>query len=117
MNKKENTFVKEFLTDSEDTGRFKVTSARTGKTYFVEPIGADRPADWGSINPATGDMMVKKGWGKNRGSIDKGDSMITEENGFDDIHELTAGTSPLSYIEELDKKYPDAEVLGTFIPE
>jgi hypothetical protein len=96
----------QFLTNTEDTGRHIITSTRTGKTYFIEPIGMDRPADWGSVNPATGDMMVKKGWGKNRGSVDKNESLITEENGFEKIHEIGPGESPYSKIEELDSKYP-----------
>lgn len=28
-----------FLTDTSDSGRFIVKSKRTGKTYYVEPIG------------------------------------------------------------------------------
>lgn len=96
----------QFLTNTEDTGRHIITSTRTGKTYFIEPIGMDRPADWGSVNPATGDMMVKKGWGKNRGSVDKNESLITEKNGFEKIHEIGPGESPYSKIEELDSKYP-----------
>ena len=93
---------------ASETGRFTVTSARTGKSYIVEPLGADRPADWGSVNPATGEFMVKKGWGKYTGAIDESESIITKENGFneDDIHYTKVGESPLSYIEKLDAKYP-----------
>lgn len=54
-------FKSRFLTDTDDTGRFTVTSARTGRTDFVEPIGSDRPADWGSVNPGEKDLMVKNG--------------------------------------------------------
>lgn len=104
-------FRRNFLTDTDDTGRFVIKSQRTGRTYFVEPIGADRPADWGSINPATGDMMVKKGWGKNRGSIDKDESLITKENGFDEIHLIGPGSSPQSKVQELDAQYPDKPFL------
>lgn len=50
--------------------------------------------------------MVKKGWKKNKGSIEKEESMITTENGFEKIHELKAGESPLQHIEMLDSKYP-----------
>jgi|LakMenE18May11ns_1017448.scaffolds.fasta_scaffold7885365_1 hypothetical protein len=92
-----------------ETGRFTVTSQRTGRTYVVEPIGADRTADWGSINPANGEFMVKKGWGKYTGAIDESESIITKENGFEDIHYTGIGESPLSFIEELDKKYPDKQ--------
>jgi hypothetical protein len=99
-----------FFTNTDDTGRFMVTSARTGKTYAVEPIG--RPhVQWGSIDPAdsgpTGKLMHKGGDGKYRGSIDAEDSLITEENGFKNIEMLRPGLSPLAYIDWLDSKYPD----------
>lgn len=92
---------------ASETGRFTVISNRTGKTYIVEPIGNDRPADWGSINPATGDFMVKKGWGKYTGAIEESESIITKENGFNDIHYTGIGVSPFSYIEKMDAQYPD----------
>jgi hypothetical protein len=90
---------------SSDTGRFIVTSMRTGKKYFVEAIG-DSHVEWGSINPSDGKFMVKKGWKKNKGSIESEESVITSENGFEKIHDLKPGTSPLAYIDELDSKYP-----------
>jgi len=99
-------FRQKFLTERDESGRFIVTSYRTGKLYFVEPIGGDRPADWGSYNPSTGNIENKKGTGKFRGSIDEKDSMITKENGFDDIHYAGIGGSPFSKIDELDAKYP-----------
>lgn len=92
-----------------ETGRFTVTSRRTGRTYVVEPIGNDRPADWGSVDPTTGDFMVKKGWGKYTGAIDESESIITKDNGFEDIHYTGIGASPLSYVEKLDAQYPDKE--------
>lgn len=42
-----------------DTGRFWVMAK--GRKFLVEPIGPERPADWGSIDPATGQLMNKKG--------------------------------------------------------
>jgi hypothetical protein len=98
-----------FLINSEDTGRFVVKSKRTGKKYFVEPIG-DPHIEWGSIDQSTGKFNVKKGWKKNKGSIDKEDSMINTENGFEKIHELKAGESPLVYIDNLDSKYPSKTI-------
>ncbi len=95
-----------FLTNRDETGRFIVKSTRTGKTYFVEPIGEDRSADWGSYNPSTGNIENKKGFDKYRGSIDEKDSMITEENGFDNIQYSRKAESPFSIIEEIDSKYP-----------
>ncbi len=96
--------VKDFLIDTESTGRFIVTSKRTGRKYYVEAIG-DPHIEWGSVDQSTGRMNVKKGWKKNRGSIDEEFSMITDDVGFDKIHKLTAGISPLKYIDELDNKY------------
>lgn len=93
-----------FLINSSETGRFIVKSIRTGKTYYVEPIG-DPHLEWGSLDQSTGKLTVKKGWKKFRGSIDESQSLITKENGFDNIHSLPIGNSPLAYINELDSKY------------
>lgn len=95
-----------FFTNTDDTGRFMVYSSRTGRQYFVEPIGTVK-TNWGSIDPATGEMMHKKGDGKYRGSIDAKDSLITEENGFKNIRELGVGVSPLHAIDVIDAQYPD----------
>ena len=99
------TLRQKFNTRTEDSGRFIVTSKRTGKEYFVEPIGDPHMA-WGSIDPASGKMMTKKGWKRNKGSIEKDESLITLENGFEKIHNLKPGDSPLAYIDMLDEKYP-----------
>lgn len=95
-----------FFTNTDDTGRFMVYSPRTGRQYFVEPIGTVK-TNWGSIDPASGEMMHKKGDGKYRGSIDAKDSLITEENGFKNIRELGVGVSPLHAIDVIDAQYPD----------
>ena len=95
---------RKFITNVEDSGRFTVTSKRTGKTYFVEPIG-DPHVEWGSIDQSTGKMNVKKGWKKNKGSIEHQESLITKDNGFEKIHNLEAGESPLTYINRLDAQY------------
>jgi hypothetical protein len=97
-----------FLQDTNHTGRFVVRSSRTGKAYAVEPIGNFK-TKWGSIDPASGDLMNKKGAGKYRGAIDEKDSMITEANGFTNIKMLDAGTSPMHAIQVLDAQYPDKE--------
>lgn len=102
---------KKFLTNTDETGRYMVTSLRTGKTYAIEPIGFPKERlKWGSIDPADphGGLMHKKGDGKYRGSIDEEDSLITEENGFKNIRMLDPGTSPLAAIDFVDKQYPDA---------
>lgn len=106
-----NDFTKRFLTNTDDTGRFIVTSRRTRKTFYVEPIDNRSKTDWtawGSIDPATGKMMNKPGFRKHHGAIDPKESLITPENGFTKITMLEPGMSPLAYIDILDAKYPDA---------
>jgi len=93
-----------FLTNTDDTGRFIVTSTRTGKTYAVEPIGIFKTR-WGDMDPATKKMTGKYGK-KYKGSVDEDESLITEENGFKNIQMLDPGVSPLAAIESLDAKYP-----------
>lgn len=85
-------------------------SFRTGKVYYIEPINANKHrTDWGSFNPGTGKIENKKGAGKYEGAIHPENSMITKENGFDDIHHTKVGESPFSIIDELDKKHPSLE--------
>jgi hypothetical protein len=103
------SFTSKFLTDTDHTGRFIVTSQRTGRKYFVEPIVTAHTPKWGSIDPATGELMHKKGDGKYRGGISSNESLITAENGFEKIHEIGHGVSPLHAIEVLDSKYPDKQ--------
>ena len=100
-------FTTRFLTDRDDTGRFIQISKRTGRRYYVEAIG-DPHINWGSIIPGDDShLSVKKGWGKNKGSIEPEESLITKENGFSKIHNLEPGISPHAYIDMLDAKYPD----------
>jgi hypothetical protein len=100
-----NAAIENFLVNSDETGRHIVTSFRTKRRYFVEPIGPARMADWGSVNPATGQMENKKGAGKYHGAVPESESLITKENGFSNIHFVESG-SPYDIITELDKKYP-----------
>lgn len=97
------------MTGTDETGRFIITSFRTGRSYYVEPIHNGKGPAWGSIDPATGKLMNKKGHDKYTGAISKDESMITNENGFSDdkIHWLEPGMSPHAYVEMLDEKYPD----------
>lgn len=96
----------DFLYKSDNTGRFIVTSKRTGRSYFVEPQG-DPHIEWGSLDQATGKMTVKKGWKRNKGSTEVEESLITKENGFKNIVTLVPGENPIGYIERLDSKYPN----------
>ena len=101
-------FREKFLTNTDDTGRFIVTSIRTGKTYFVECLDNNIRNVWGDMNPATKKMTGQYGK-KYKGCIDPEESMITKENGFTKIHELDVGVSPHHAIEVIDAKYPDKE--------
>jgi len=98
-------FKKKFFEETDHTGRHMVISFRTGKRYYIEAIEGNK-VKWGDLNPATGKLEGSYGE-KYRGAIDKDESLITEENGFDKVHELPPGTSPAVYIEGLDAQYPD----------
>ena len=100
----DNGVVKRFLTGSDDTGRFIVKSMVTGKTYFVEPIDDGPRTEWGDLNPAT--KKIEGDYGtKHRGAVSEKDSMITKENGFENITTLEPGVSPIDYINRIDKEY------------
>lgn len=97
-----NKIIKEFLVNSEETGKHIVTSLRTGRKYFVEPIGNGR-SDWGDVDPATGKLTGSYG-SKYTGSVTDEQSVITEENGFTNIVAIASG-SPYGVIKQLDSKY------------
>ena len=94
---------KNFLVDRDNTGREIIKFLDTGKEYFIEYIGNGRMADWGSIDPASGKLMNKKGAGKFNGSIRPEESLITKENGFDEIHEGEG--SPYEKINQMHEKW------------
>ena len=94
-----NDAIKNFLVNSDDTGRFIVTSLKTGKKYYVEPIDNGNRTEWGDLNPCT-----KKLEGDYKGSVKESESLITEENGFTNIKTLPPGYSPIEYIEQLENK-------------
>ena len=62
------------------------------------------------LNPATKKLEGDYGM-KHRGAVSEKDSMITKENGFENIVTLKPGESPTDYIERLDKKY-EAEMVS-----
>lgn len=97
-------FNKRFLSGSDDTGRFIVKSIVTGKSYYVEPIDKGVRTEWGDLNPATKKLEGDYG-SKYRGAVSEKDSMITKENGFENIVTLEPGVSPLDYIDRIDKQY------------
>ncbi len=100
----EKDFTKRFLMNRDETGRFIVKSSKTGKTYFVEPIDGKEKTSWGDYNPATKDFETSN-YGKYKGSVKPEESMVTEENGFDKVHTLKEGESPLEFIERIDDEY------------
>lgn len=84
-----------------NTGRFYYT--HKGRTFCIEPIdnsAGKGKAVWGDLNPATGKIEGDYGV-KNRGSVTESESIITKENGYDDIHYSGIGVSPIKYIEWL----------------
>ena len=97
-------FTKKFLFNRDETGRFIVKSKKTGKVYFVETLDEGDRTSWGDYNPATKTFETSN-YGKYKGSIRPEESMITEENGFDKIHNLKPGESPLDYINRIDEEY------------
>lgn len=106
-----NTFRQKFLTSTDQTGRFIVTSRRTGRAYYVEPVGKPKTR-WGDITSYGRGGTVTGSYGdKYRGSIDAEDSLLTPENGFpdDETHMLAPGVSPLRFIDALDAGYPDQQ--------
>lgn len=93
--------IKDFLVDTDHTGRHIITSLKTGKRYAVEPIGNPH-INWGDVDPATKKTTGTYG-SKYKGSIRAEESLITEENGFINIEMLEPGQSPYKYIEQLEK--------------
>ena len=95
--------LKRFLTATDKTGRFIVSSKVTGITYFVEPIDQGKPNKlWGDIDPATQKLTGNYG-NSSIGAVKAEDSLSTEDNGF--INILTFKGSPLGEIDRRDKIY------------
>jgi hypothetical protein len=95
-----NDVKKNFLVDRDNTGREIVFYPETGKKYYIEYIGGRN--NWGDLNPATG--KVEGSYGKKyKGSIKEEESVITKENGFDEIYEGEG--SPYDKIDELHEKW------------
>ena len=101
---KKEDLVRKFLYNRDETGRLIVKSPKTGRIYFVEPIDSDERTVWGDYNPATKTFETGN-YGKYKGSVRPSESMITEENGFEKIHTLGVGESPLEFINRIDEEY------------
>jgi len=92
-----------FLTRTDKTGRFIVSSKITGIIYFIEPIDNGKPDKlWGDVDPATKKLTGDYG-NKSIGAVKEKDSLITKENGF--INISTFKGSPLGEIDRRDKMY------------
>jgi len=95
--------IKRFLTGTDKTGRFIVSSKITGITYFVEPIDNGKPDIlWGDLDPATKKLTGDYG-NKVIGAVKEQNSLITKNNGFVNIS--TFKGSPLGEIDRRDKMY------------
>jgi len=95
---------KEFMRDRDHTGREIVTFHETGKSYYVEyvePRSMDKRG-WGDIDPATKKVTGTYG-AKYQGAIKAEESMIIEENGFNDIREGSG--SPYSTINAMHEEW------------
>ena len=100
---KRQELLKRFLTNTDKTGRFIVSSKITGITYFIEPIDNGKPDKlWGDLDPATKKLTGNYG-NKAIGAVKEKDSLITTKNGFVNI--LTFKGSPLGEIDRRDKMY------------
>jgi hypothetical protein len=120
-------FHSRFITNTDDTGRFIVSSQRTGIRYYVEPVVTEHTPEWGSIDPATGNLTHKKGDGKYRGGVSPSESIVNEDavkvGVFAKVHDLGRGVSPHQAIDYLDAQYPTvnpayeltAEFIGSIV--
>lgn len=67
------------------------------KRYTVEPIETSRPPRWGDLDPSGKELLGSYGT-KHRGGVSPSESVVTEENGFDNIVTLPPGVSPQAWI-------------------
>jgi hypothetical protein len=97
--------LKNFLVDSENTGRHIVTSIRTGRKYYVEPVFKSAfPSfsyEYDFFSQTDGSLMEEFIYG----CVPPESSIVTKENGFDEVHFIDSG-SPYDKINEIDKGYP-----------
>jgi hypothetical protein len=91
---------KTFLVNRDETGREIVRYLETGKEYFIEYTEPRNfRSSWGDIDPASKTIQGSYG-DKFRGAIKAEDSLITKENGFDNIIEGKGG-SPYHAINQM----------------
>ena len=95
---------KNFLVDRDETGREVVFFPETGKKYYVEYIiPRGWRATWGDIDPASKTLQQGSYGKKYVGAILAEESVITKENGFDEIVEGEG--SPYDNINKMHEKW------------
>ena len=95
------------LPPGSETGRHTVYSKILDRTFVIEPIADHKDnirSEWGDINPATKKLEGDYG-DKHNGAVKESESIITKENGFNEITYLKVGESPYGYIERLEKEF------------
>lgn len=97
--------VEDAITRIEDNDYYEEDGEILSREYeLIDYESTEDIMDWEDINPAT--KKVEGDYGeKYKGSVSEKESMITPENGFVLIETLEPGVSPLSVIEERDKRY------------
>jgi hypothetical protein len=87
MNENRKISNSEFLRNRDETGNEIFVFLDTGKQYHVEYIKPrGHNVTWGDVDPATKKLTGSYG-GRNNGAIDASESVITKENGYDNIVE------------------------------
>jgi len=87
-----NDVRKDFLINRDETGKEVYYYPETGKKYYVEYIEPRGwKVGWGDVNPATKQVEGNYG-GKYKGAITAEESVITKENGFNEITEGKGGS-------------------------
>lgn len=100
---------KEFLVNRDETGREIVFFPETGKKYYVEYIHPrGHKVNWGDVDVASGKLTGNYG-NKSMGTISEEESVITKENGFDEIS--VGGGSPYWKIQQMHDEYK-ASLMG-----
>ena len=87
MNENVRISPKEFLINRDETGRLIYVFGETGKKYcveFIEPRGFK--SSWGDVDVVT-KKLRSDSYGRHNGGIKAEESLITKENGFDEIRE------------------------------
>ena len=96
-----NDIKKNFLINRDETGKEIIHYLETGKKYYIEYIG-DGHSKWGDFDPVTKKFTGNYG-NKSTGSITPEESVITKENGFDEI--IEGNGSPYYNVDKLHEQW------------